>query len=327
MSCTGEEGMPESKRQRPNSPSPAAAATAAVAGVAPKSRAPSAKNYTPKTMSLEEYQKLSLNQQKKVMRQEMWDDKAEEQQDKKREKRRERRQRYKRRVALGEVPARRLPSEQTRSGYQIAIDMSFDDKMSDKEIKSVCSQVLRCYAANRQAASRVDLHVTQLQEKSQQRFDTVIVDHVNWSKDYISFHDTEYLDLFAKESLVYLTADSPNVAQELDPEKVYIVGGLVDKNRYPRLTLDQAEKQGIAHAQLPIGQYIQLSTRKVVTVNQIFEILLKFVETRDWKTAFLDVIPQRKFKDDSNGPKDDDSGSEDDGSDSEDDAKSSECPQ
>lgn len=29
-------------------------------------------------------------------------------------------------------------------------------------------------------------------------------------------------------------------------------------------------------------------------MNQVLEILVKFLETRDWKTAFFTVIPQRK---------------------------------
>ena len=52
---------------------------------------------------------------------------------------------------------------------------------------------------------------------------------------------------------MYLTADSPNLIKELDTDKVYIIGGIVDRNRYLRLTLDKAEKEGIAHGRLPLG--------------------------------------------------------------------------
>lgn len=52
---------------------------------------------------------------------------------------------------------------------------------------------------------------------------------------------------------------------------------------------------------MPIGQYISLSTRKVLTVNQAFEILVHWVESKDWEKAFYAVIPKRKF----NQPDDD----------------------
>lgn len=33
---------------------------------------------------------------------------------------------------------------------------------------------------------------------------------------------------------------------------------------------------------------------KVLTVNQVIEILIKYLETRDWQASFFQVIPQRK---------------------------------
>lgn len=52
------------------------------------------------------------------------------------------------------------------------------------------------------------------------------------------------------------------------------------------------------------------SLKQVLTVNQVVEILLKHSETRDWKNAFFQVIPQRK-RSETEGAEDD--GEEDDG--------------
>ncbi len=46
------------------------------------------------------------------------------------------------------------------------------------------------------------------------------------------FETRSYLDCFSKDELVYLTADSNECIQELDERKIYIIGGLVDKNRH-----------------------------------------------------------------------------------------------
>ena len=87
-----------------------------------------------------------------------------------------------------------------------------------------------------------------------------------------------YLDYFKAtplKDLVYLTADSPNEISCLDPTKVYIIGGIVDRNRYKKLTYNKAEKQGISHASLPIRKFMKLTTSAVLTVNHVFEIMAK----------------------------------------------------
>lgn len=60
---------------------------------------------------------------------------------------------------------------------------------------------------------------------------------------------------------------------------------------------NKAVDNGIRSARLPIGKYIEgLTTRKVLTVNQVFEILVHWTENRNWEKALYSVIPQRKFQ-------------------------------
>jgi len=34
----------------------------------------------------------------------------------------------------------------------------------------------------------------------------------------------------------------------------------------------------------------------VLTVNQVFEIMVKWVETRSWEEALYSIVPKRKFQ-------------------------------
>ncbi|KAJ2659318.1 tRNA (guanine(9)-N(1))-methyltransferase [Coemansia sp. RSA 1200] len=269
----------------------------------------SVNTYEPKTIGIDEFRKMSRNQQKKHMRQEMWEAGAEEYKAKRRLKNKESRKRrraHNREEGEGEGEGendteetieRKSAPEQKHSGCRVVIDMDFDGRMSQREVRSVCAQVGRCYAVNRQTAAPVGLHITRLHGQARRHFDTAMAQHRNWDPEYVVLEDAEYLDVFPADRLVYLTADSPNVIESLDPASVYVIGGIVDKNRFPRLTLEKAAAQGIAHAQLPIGKYVRMATRKVMTVNQIFEMLVRFLAIGDWERAFVDVIPSRKFKD------------------------------
>lgn len=118
----------------------------------------------------------------------------------------------------------------------------------------------------------------------------------------------------SSHSLVYLSADSEDELATLSPNDIYIIGGIVDRNRYKNLCQGKAEKLGIRTARLPIGKFLEVEGRKVLTVNQasaplsrlrhrtfhtadeqVFSILVEYVERQDWRAAFEAVIPPRKI--------------------------------
>ena len=104
-----------------------------------------------------------------------------------------------------------------------------------------------------------------------------------------------------KNDVVYLTADTDCTIEALEPGKTYVIGGIVDRNRYKHLCAKKAEALGLPVARLPIdpafldGQ--RMNARKVLTVNQVFAILAGWSETRNWTEALKRGLPTRKFND------------------------------
>ncbi|KAL0252814.1 tRNA (guanine(9)-N1)-methyltransferase [Cryptococcus tetragattii IND107] len=99
-----------------------------------------------------------------------------------------------------------------------------------------------------------------------------------------------------KHKLVYLSADAEDELLSLSEDEIYIIGGIVDRNRHKNLCQGKAEQLGIRTARLPIGTFLEmLPTRKVLTVNQVFDILVKYIHLSDWAAAFEAVIPIRKY--------------------------------
>ncbi|KAJ8770476.1 hypothetical protein K2173_017967 [Erythroxylum novogranatense] len=177
-------------------------------------------------------------------------------------------------------------------GQNIVIDLEFAHLMTENEIHSLVQQVMYCYAVNGRCANPGHLWLTGCSGE----IETQLQRLPGFDKWIIEKESQSYIEALQdqKENLVYLTADSETVLDELDPKKVYIIGGLVDRNRWKGITMKKAEEQGIETAKLPIGNYLKMSSSQVLTVNQVIEILLKFLETRDWKASFFQVIPQRK---------------------------------
>jgi len=193
--------------------------------------------------------------------------------------------------------------------------------MLEKECASLCSQLAFTYGANRRSPIRFRrLIFAGLGGQTRERL------AINGDSAYLRWQNVEWLDsgyntlykleqsggmpeapykdngmnkadMFHQSQLVYLTADADEELDELKEGEAYILGGIVDHNRYKNLCLMKAREEKLRTARLPIGRYMaELQTRKVLTVNQVFEILLSWIEVKDWGKAFQNVVPQRKLR-------------------------------
>lgn len=190
-------------------------------------------------------------------------------------------------------------SEETASRIKkpitVIIDCGFDEMMKDGERTSLASQIVRCYSDNRKAVNYVGLAISSLNKGLLQRFDVSMKGQYKQWKDVDISQEEFEISETEKNNCIYLSSDSSEVIEELQDNHTYIIGGIVDKGRYKNLCQDKAEKMGLRTARLPIDQYIKLSGRKVLTTNHVFELLLKWLQVKDWKVAFESVLPQRKL--------------------------------
>lgn len=67
-------------------------------------------------------------------------------------------------------------------------------------------------------------------------------------------HEASYIDLFDRKNLVYLSRDAEMTLDRFDPEKIYILGNIIDDDsgRFEYSTVSQARLDGVACKRLPV---------------------------------------------------------------------------
>ncbi|NWT76825.1 TM10B methyltransferase, partial [Prunella himalayana] len=104
-----------------------------------------------------------------------------------------------------------------------------------------------------------------------------------------------YLDLFPLEAIVYLTPDSENVLEDIDPSKVYVLGGLVDesihKQQLIRCWVGTFPGSGVITSLCLVSVWSCWHHCHSTCVPQhlsaltVFDVLSTFYETRSWPAA------------------------------------------
>uniref|UniRef100_K7F613 tRNA (guanine(9)-N(1))-methyltransferase n=1 Tax=Pelodiscus sinensis TaxID=13735 RepID=K7F613_PELSI len=109
-----------------------------------------------------------------------------------------------------------------------------------------------------------------------------------------------YLDLFPVERIVYLTPDSENALRDVDPHKVYVLGGLVDETIQKERSLQQAQGHALQTARLPIAEYMVRNANarnyhsETLAINQVCDALVTYCATRSWPEALKAAVPPGK---------------------------------
>ena len=61
--------------------------------------------------------------------------------------------------------------------------------------------------------------------------------------------------LFTSDELVYFSPDATEILDTIDPTKVYVIGGLVDRSIAKNQSLDRASSLGVQCVRLPLAEY------------------------------------------------------------------------
>ena len=186
-----------------------------------------------------------------------------------------------------------------QQSFQIAIDCSFESLMTQREIGSLAQQLKYCYSYNKRAENPCYVAATSLREGSStlsllQRD----AGFPEWSNRLFVCTDQSLEDYYSKDRsrLVYLTSDSEHTLDRLEDDKIYVIGGIVDRNRLKRVAMDRANTLGVATAKFPLDVHLaKMSSTPVLACNHVFDILIKCRQyNNDWAKALEEVLPSRK---------------------------------
>uniref|UniRef100_A0A182N0I0 tRNA (guanine(9)-N(1))-methyltransferase n=1 Tax=Anopheles dirus TaxID=7168 RepID=A0A182N0I0_9DIPT len=240
---------------------------------------------------------LSKRQCKKLLKLQNWEVRKREKRLKEREKMKARRlEAIERGLPVRTGPSRkelkRRQHTYSAATIEVAVDLSFDELMIDKDVAKCVKQLLRIYTLNRRSERPVPLHFVGIAP------DGAVTRHLARNDGYrhwdVRFSADHFMQLFEPARLCYLTSESDQVLERLEPGCVYVIGGLVDHNQHKGYCYGLAQKHGIRHARLPLAEHLVIKTRTILTINQVFEILLSVHQGKEWQQTLLDVLPARK---------------------------------
>lgn len=139
------------------------------------------------------------------------------------------------------------------NGPDVVLDLAFCETQPMRAVKRVFMQLSMMIGANKRSRTPFHLHLCGVSDSIMEHMCKVVI---GIEQMPVTISKESYLEHYPRESLVYLSPDSPHLLKEYNGNDVYIIGGLVDlaggKSLYPK-----AKEEGIRSAKLPLEIYVE----------------------------------------------------------------------
>lgn len=210
------------------------------------------------------------------------------------------------------------------SNFKICFDLSYDEFMSEREIKSLSIQLSYCYSLNKKNKNKISYYFTNISNKLRNILNQRHAER--WSVHYYDkpFYLVEELINLNKE-FVYLSPNAEEELEDVNENQIYIIGGLVDRtidtnrslsrveyiqkneiNKNDEIKIEENKINDDTHnsiklitRKLPLKKYLNNLKNTVLNINTVVEILSCYMDMekdqKNWKKAIETAIPKRKL--------------------------------
>eukprot|EP01024_Parvocaulis_polyphysoides_P011469 TRINITY_DN14015_c0_g4_i1.p2 TRINITY_DN14015_c0_g4~~TRINITY_DN14015_c0_g4_i1.p2 ORF type:complete len:349 (-),score=24.09 TRINITY_DN14015_c0_g4_i1:308-1354(-) len=188
---------------------------------------------------------------------------------------------------------------------QVVVECSFIQDCSEREMKSLAKQIERGMGYNKKANFPVNLSLTSFSGGLKGFSDKLGAEHWSCHK-----HTENVLQLFPVDQLVILSPDAEQPLQEVEKDKIYVIGGLVDRTVQKNITQQFGFLNGLQTRRLQVNELIESETdlqcqeqtqqqgfhsqHHILTINQVIQALVDFQEYGNWQQVLQRVVPTRK---------------------------------
>lgn len=180
------------------------------------------------------------------------------------------------------------------NAQKLIFDLSYDQYMHVSQHGYLASQLQYAFNNNRRNLQPFDMHVCNANESEK------TMEVLSSSKTLmfepnapVQFHTESICKRFPLDRMVYIIPNSPHRLQQYNPNDMYVVPVINDRNHHGPITLVRAKQLNIRTAWFPFDNYFKWQHHwKWLPLETITDILLELKNTGNWKAAFK-CLPDR----------------------------------